>query len=175
MFILDRLDQSNAKGSHAVPTRVLLLFAIVLTPVGMALSTRLGYEVYADSKKIQAEGVVRDARVFVDEHRPARSRGPWLKEWLVEYGAADGPSREWFRVGRYRSDQEAQAARDIGKTVPVWYAPGAGGDATLVPPEVLRNLLWAGWSAVIGAAGLISTYALIRRRARRANRSAAGA
>src|SRR5262249_10446694 len=156
VFILEQLDQSKSKRVGFPPKRVLLVFAVVFTPVGLGLSTRLGYDVCVDLKKIQVQGVVRDVRVFVDDHRPLKSGGRWLNEWLVEYATVGGPSRRWFSVCWYRTDREAESDRDIGKTVPVWYSPGVAEDATIVPPQLLRNCLWAGWSAIIGAAGIIS-------------------
>src|SRR5262245_16351857 len=158
------LDQSSLKSSGLPPKRILVVFAFVLTPVGLGLATKLAYEVYADSKKGQVQGVVRDVRVFVAEHPPSRRAGSWLKEWLVDYDTVRGPSRQWFPVGRYRTNWEAQADRDIGKTILVWYSPDAREEATIVPPEALQKCLWAGWSAIIGVAGIICTYSFIRRR-----------
>jgi hypothetical protein len=145
-----------------------VIFALVLTPTGLALATVTGCQAWAEARKVEAPAVVIDARVVTDERPPARAPGPWLKEWLAEYDTAAGLTRRWFPAGRFRTDREADPFRDVGQTVRVWYSPGAEGEATLDPPEVLRNVLWAGWSTVIGAAGVLSLYALVRRRPRAA-------
>jgi Protein of unknown function (DUF3592) len=160
------VPEHRSKVGGKLPSWVAVTFAFVLTPVGTALAIISGYEAWADATKIETQGVVIDARVFQPERRPSKVPGSWRKEWLAEFHTADGPSRHWFPVGWYRTAIEAAPVRDVGKTVAVWYPPGAAEEATIVRPEVLRKSLWAGWSAIIAAAGFISIYALIWRRSR---------
>src|SRR5262245_39942249 len=160
------VPEHRSKAGRKLPRWVAVTFALVLTPVGTGLAIISGYEAWVDATKVEVQGMVIEARVSQPERRPSKVRGSWLKEWLAEYRTADGTSRQWFHVGWQRSHDDAAPIRDVGKSVPVWYSPGAVEEATIVPPEVLRKVLWAGWSTVLAAAGFISIYALIWRRSR---------
>lgn len=149
--------------STPIPTNVLVVFALVLTPLGFILATTCGSSAWIDARKIEAPGVVVEARVVETVKPPARAHGHWLKERLIEFDAPDGPHRKWFWAGWYRDKEEAAPHRDNGLVVPVWYSPGNVDEAVVDPPQALSKLLWTCWSTVMGSAGLISIYALFRR------------
>src|SRR5262245_59944718 len=91
-----------AKAGDQVPLGVLVAFALVLAPVGVTLAAACASGAWADAIKSETQGVVVDVRVIRQERPPARSIGPWVKDWQVEFDTTDGPRREWFRGGRYR-------------------------------------------------------------------------
>jgi hypothetical protein len=141
---------------------VLLVLALVCAPVGLILLATTSRTAWAESRKVETRGAVVDARVVLDPHPPARRAGPWLKEWEVEFDAGAGPVRRWFPVRHYRTERGTIAGSDTGKAVSVWHRPGSSADATLDRPAVLRNMLWAGWSAVVGVVGVLGVWALVR-------------
>ena len=158
------IDSESVRPPEAaqIPTRVLVLFALILTPTGLILFFNCSRNAWVDAHKLQAQGIVIETRVFDNVKPPARARGHWLKERLVEFETEGGQRRTWFRAGWFPDKEEAGAARDLGQVVPVWYSPGKADNAVVNPPLVLQNLFWSCWSAVIGAAGLISIYVLIQ-------------
>lgn len=145
-----------------IPLRVLLIFAFILAPMGVPLTVACAIGTWQAAHKVEARGVVVEARVVHDDHPPPRSKGSWVKEWLAEYETADGPRRRWLRVARFSTSQEAKPGRDIGQTLAIWHTPGED-DATTDPPQAVLMAFWTAWSTVIGTAGLASIYALVRR------------
>ena len=146
-----------------LPIRILLVLALVGVPVGLALATVVGREAWKAVRKVEAKGVVMDARVVHQPQLSTRRTGTWLKEWQVEYDTGSGKVRRWFPVRHYRTERSAQATQDVGKSVSVWHRPGSSGDATLEAPRVIRHTLWAGCSAVVGAFGVLGLWAWVRR------------
>lgn len=156
-----------------LPTRVLVVFALVFPAVGGTLAAVGVTETWAAARKVEARGAVAEARVVYDDHPPPRSKGPWVKEWLAEYETADGPRRRWVPAGRFGTKQEAKPGRDVGRPLTVWHTPGED-DAATDPPDTARKVLWTAWSAVIAAAGVLSVYALAVRCVGRGRRPATG-
>src|SRR5262245_21970192 len=96
-------DQRSKATIRRIPIRVLMVLAIVCTPVGLILAACVGREAWKAARKVEAKGVVVDARVTHQPFTMSRRTGSWHKEWQVEYDTGGGKVRRWFPVRNYRT------------------------------------------------------------------------
>lgn len=148
--------------SRPMPRGVLILFALVFTPVGLGLAGWCWYGAYVDARKSERPGRIVEARVVHDENPPPKSVGRWLREWRIAYEGPNGPASEWFRGGRYGDPELAKGdGSDIGRELSVWYSP-VSGTASLEPADLFSKVFGAVWSTVMGIFGILCLYVWIR-------------
>lgn len=159
----NRLDHRRPAPNGDAPRGVFVAFAIVFTPCWF-LAVSVAREAYGEWGMIEARGKVVEARIVRDDRPSPRSAGPWSKEWLVAYGEFGEVGRAWFPIRRYRNESDAETVGDVGQTKRIWYDPDTPNEAMDDEPKPHTKALTSLYMAFFGTCGLLSLYALIRRR-----------